>query len=78
MVDKKFLDKEGLEYVCDKILKKIDGSVKSVEISTIDFSQAPTATIVDGDLKLGIPGPVTDEYINSLIDAKLNAVKKAS
>nr|DAR02136.1 MAG TPA: hypothetical protein [Bacteriophage sp.] len=26
MVDKKFLDKEGLEYVCDKILKKISGS----------------------------------------------------
>lgn len=78
MVDKKFLDKEGLEYVCDKILKKIDGSVKNVEISTIDFSQALTATIVDGVLKLGIPGPVTDEHINNLIDAKLNAVKKAS
>lgn len=78
MVDKKFLDKEGLEYVYNKILKKISGSVKSVEISTIDFSQAPTATIVDGVLKLGIPCPVTDEHINSLIDEKLNAVKKIS
>lgn len=72
MVDKKFLDKEGLEYVYNKILKKISESIKSVEISTLDSSQEPTATITDGVLKLGIPGSVTDEHINNLIDAKLS------
>lgn len=74
MVDKKFLDKEGLEYVCDKIFKKISGSVKSVELHTLAPSQEPTATITDGMLKLGIPSSVTDEHINELIEAKLSSM----
>lgn len=75
MVRKGFLDAEGLEYVLNKIIGKINESVKSVEIAQLDSSQEPTASIVDGVLKLGIPGSVTDEHINSLIDAKLKAVK---
>ena len=75
MVRKGFLDREGLEYVLNKIVEKINESVKSVEVTQLDPSQEPTASVVGGVLKFGIPGSVTDEHINSLIDAKLKAVK---
>ena len=75
MVRKDFLDTEGLEYVLNKIIGKINESVRSVNVTQLDPSQEPTASVVDGVLKLGIPGSVTDEHINNLIDAKLKAIK---
>ncbi len=75
MVHKGFLDTQGLEYVLNKIIGKINESVKNVEVVQLDSSQEPTVNVVNGVLKLGIPGSVTDEHINNLIDAKLKAIK---